>query len=557
MSSNHRDIPATPPWLQSDPTAQPVSGPQDAGDGHRDDIGRDNHIAHPDEDQRATTARHVDDGASSASDQWEVETPRWVTAPWPGEEQADGDAPRPDEPWFPQQAPGPYGPPPFGPDGGGYPPPPPFDPGFAPGGFPPPGTGPDGPPPWAFGPEHRPPFPPGPSQGPGFEGAPADAPRELAGWDAPQPGPGPAPGPQGPGWGGPPPGPNPYSPGAPHGPGHDQYGPGPGMPPGPAGPGHGHRQSAPGALDEVALLRKARRAPHSGWRRAVHRMSGGSINPGESPDALHYAELVERVNRPVRGDYRIAVLSLKGGVGKTTATVGLGSIFASLRGDRVIAVDANPDLGTLGQRIPQQTRSTVRDLLADNSIYRYSDVRAHTSQSPSRLEVLASERDPAVAEAFSEDDYRGVMKVLQRFYNIIITDCGTGLSHSAMNGVLDLANALILVSSPAIDGARSAGATLDWLQAHGYGHLVSRAVVVLSHSRSGSSTIDTKQLSQHFLTRCRAVQMIPFDDHLAEGAEVDLELLNRRTHRSLVELAAVVADDFSSTTMRRVDPYLG
>ena len=324
------------------------------------------------------------------------------------------------------------------------------------------------------------------------------------------------------------------------------------MPPGPPG-----RQSAAGALDEVALIRKARRAPHSGWRRAVHRMSGGSINPGESADALHYAELVERVNRPVRGDYRIAVLSLKGGVGKTTTTVGLGSIFSSLRGDRVIAVDANPDLGTLAQRIPQQTRSTVRDLLADNSIYRYSDVRAHTSQSPSRLEVLASERDPAVAEAFSEDDYRGVMKVLQRFYNIIITDCGTGLSHSAMNGVLDLANALILVSSPAIDGARSAGATLDWLQAHGYGHLVSRAVVVLSSSRSGSSTIDTKQLSQHFLTRCRAVQMIPFDDHLAEGAEVDLDLLNKHTHRSLVELAAVVADDFSSTTMRRVDPYLG
>ncbi|MBJ7288613.1 MAG: AAA family ATPase [Williamsia sp.] len=326
-----------------------------------------------------------------------------------------------------------------------------------------------------------------------------------------------------------------------------------GRPPGPSAP----PENRPGrtSIDEVALLRKARRAPGSGWRRAVHRISAGTINPGDSPDDIYYQQLVERVNRPVRGDYRIAVLSLKGGVGKTTTTVGLGSIYSSLRGDRVIAVDANPDLGTLAQRIPQQTRSTVRDLLADSSIYRYSDVRAHTSQSPSRLEVLASERDPAVAEAFSEQDYRGVMRVLQRFYNIILTDCGTGLSHSAMNGVLDLANALILVSSPAIDGARSAGATLDWLQAHGYGHLVSRAVVVLSSSRSGASTIDTKQLSQHFLTRCRAVQMIPFDDHLAEGAEMDLELLGKGTHRALVELAATVADDFSSTNLRRTDPF--
>lgn len=350
-----------------------------------------------------------------------------------------------------------------------------------------------------------------------------------------------------------------------------QYNPGPpptvqGFPPagyppsGPAQPQQEYGRPAPGAygpasLDEVALLRKARRAPASGWRRTVHKLSAGAINPGESPEDLVYKQLIDRVNQPVRGDYRIAVLSLKGGVGKTTTTVGLGSTFASLRGDRVIAVDANPDLGTLAQRIPQQTRSTVRDLLADEAIFRYSDVRAHTSQAPSRLEVLASERDPAVAEAFSETDYRGVMTVLQRYYNIIITDCGTGLSHSAMNGVLDMANALILVTSPAIDGARSAGATLDWLQAHGFGHLVNSAVVVLSSSRPGASTIDTDQLSAHFLTRCRAVQQIPFDDHLAEGAEVDLDLLGKATRRALVEMAATVADDFPSTTTRRNAPY--
>ncbi|MDL9936709.1 MinD/ParA family protein [Gordonia sp. ABSL1-1] len=335
---------------------------------------------------------------------------------------------------------------------------------------------------------------------------------------------------------------------------------GPGVPP-PGGPQFAPGYPGPGAqqgpgLDEVALLRKARRAPSRGWRRAVHTLSAGAINPGESSGDIEYQRLLERVNRPVRGDYRIAVLSLKGGVGKTTTTVGLGSTFASLRGDRVIAVDANPDLGTLAQRVPQQTASTVRDLLADQNVYRYSDVRAHTSQAPSRLEVLASERDPAMAEAFSEEEYRGVVTILQRFYNIILTDCGTGLSHSAMRGVLDLANAIILVSSPALDGARSAGATLDWLEAHGYGHLVSRAVVVLSSSRPGSSTIDTDQLGQHFLTRCRAVHAVPFDDHLAEGAEVDLDLVSKGAKRALVELAATIADDFTGPPMRQ-DPFYG
>lgn len=302
-------------------------------------------------------------------------------------------------------------------------------------------------------------------------------------------------------------------------------------------------QSGP-SVNDLNLLKKARKAPRSGWRRAVHKASRGMINPGESPADSVQNDLMARVNQPVRGDHRIAILSLKGGVGKTTTTVGLGSTFSSVRGDRVIAIDANPDLGTLAHRVPRQTRSTVRNLLEDSGITRYSDVRAHTSQAPSRLEVLASEQDPAVSEAFSEADYRKAISVLQSFYNIILTDCGTGLMHSAMAGVLDMASSLVLVTSPAIDGARSASATLDWLDHHGYEKLVQRTVVVVNASRRGSSSVDLDHLRKLFLDRTRAVQVVPFDDHLAEGAEIDLDLVSKPTRRALLELAAIVAEDF-------------
>lgn len=300
-----------------------------------------------------------------------------------------------------------------------------------------------------------------------------------------------------------------------------------------------------------ALLKRSRRTPRGGWRRGVHRATGGYVNLGESTSDQRQRALVERIEQPIRNDYRIALLSLKGGVGKTTVTVGLGSTFASLRGDCVVAVDANPDFGTLGQRVPLQTRSTVRDLIAARpDIKSYSDVRAHTSQAPSRLEVLASEQDPAISEAFSEDDYRQVIDILQVYYNIILTDCGTGIMHSAMSGVLDLANSLVLVSSPAVDGARSAAATLDWLQLHGYGHLVERTVVVISAARPGSSVIDMDALTDYFMRRCRAVTVVPFDEHLAEGSVMDLELLRPATKRAFMELAAMVADDFADAAGR-------
>ena len=236
---------------------------------------------------------------------------------------------------------------------------------------------------------------------------------------------------------------------------------------------------------------------------------------------LRRRDMINRVRTPVAGGHhRVAVLSLKGGVGKTTTTVGLGSTLASLRGDRVIAVDANPDRGTLSDKVRLETAATVRDLLNERGhIRRYADVRTFTSQAPSRLEVLASDRDPTVSVAFSEQDYCTVARVLEHYYSICLTDCGTGLLHSAMSGVLRMADQIILVSSPSVDGARSASATLDWLAAHSYGDLVNNAVVVLSNVRPRSkSTVDLNRLEEHFAARCRAVIKIPYDAHLEEGS---------------------------------------
>lgn len=394
-------------------------------------------------------------------------------------------------------------------------------------------------------------FPEGPQP---ETGAPEHPSGPIYSWAPPPP-----PMPQQPMYPQPPMGPPPGQPGPagpPMGPGPGwQQGPGPHQAQTPFQPQHVPAPGQPGhSVNDLNLLKRARRAPRSGWRRAVHKATGGMLNPGESAADIVYRDLVDRVNAPVRGDYRIAILSLKGGVGKTTTTVGLGSTFASLRGDRVIAIDANPDLGTLAHRVPRQTRSTVRNLLEDPHITRYSDVRAHTSQAPSRLEVLASEQDPAVSEAFSEADYRKAIGILQAFYNIILTDCGTGLMHSAMAGVLDMASSLVLVTSPAIDGARSASATLDWLDHHGYGKLVERTVVVVNASRRGASTVDLDQLRKLFLDRTRAVQVVPFDDHLAEGAEIDLELVSKPTRRALLELAAMVADDFGYISSQQYHP---
>lgn len=119
----------------------------------------------------------------------------------------------------------------------------------------------------------------------------------------------------------------------------------------------------PPALDQTNLVNAVKKAPRSGWRKMLYNVTGGHWNVGDSQQDLEHDQLLEKIRRPLRGDYRIAVMSLKGGVGKTTTTVALGGVFSSIRHDRVIAIDANPDLGTLAQRVAAPGPATIRDLL--------------------------------------------------------------------------------------------------------------------------------------------------------------------------------------------------
>ncbi|MFB7370445.1 FhaA domain-containing protein [Streptomyces sp. NPDC056222] len=251
---------------------------------------------------------------------------------------------------------------------------------------------------------------------------------------------------------------------------------------------------------------------------------------------------------PVTQCHKIAVISLKGGVGKTTTTTALGATLASERQDRVVAIDANPDAGTLSRRVRCETGATIRDLVAElPNIDNYMAVRRFTSQSPSGLEILANEADPALSTAFDEEDYRKVVGCLGQHYPIVLTDSGTGLLHSAMRGILDFADQLIVIATPSVDGATSASTTLDWLSAHNYDDLVQRSITVISETRKKSKMVRVNDVVDHFRARCRGVVLIPFDEHLATGAEVDLEQMKPRTRQAYFELATLVAADFPRT----------
>ncbi|MGF3054850.1 AAA family ATPase [Microbacterium sp. YY-03] len=294
----------------------------------------------------------------------------------------------------------------------------------------------------------------------------------------------------------------------------------------------------------------AKPEPEGAWRHLVYSMTGKRINLGDSKRARARKALTAQIAAPLTGGSRfVPILSRKGGVGKTTVTALLGMALADARDDRVIAVDANPDRGTLAERIARQTTKTVRDLVrARDDIRGYNDISDIVARDETRLDVLASDSDPRVSEAFSDDDYRAVADVTARYYSLVLTDTGTGIVHSVMGATLDLADQLIIVAGLSVDEAKLASETLTWLETNGYAQQAQNAIVVLNQASVGTPLVHRNELESHFRTRVREVVSIPYDTMIATGSAISFRDLQPETRDAARKLAAKVIDALRKPT---------
>ena len=299
----------------------------------------------------------------------------------------------------------------------------------------------------------------------------------------------------------------------------------------------------------IDVSAKNRPAPETGFRRFLYFLSLKSINLGDNLRVRERKATDARISTVLEGGAKfVPVLTRKGGVGKTTVTTLLGMAMALVREDRVIAIDANPDRGTLAERVSKSTRFTVRDVVnRAAAVDGFSDFTTMVSRDATRLHVLASDSDPMLSEAFDEGDYNVVADMAARYYTVILTDCGTGIVHSVMRPTLQRANGLVIVSGGSVDEARLASETLTWLEANGYGDLVRQSVVALNTATQGTNLVKLDEIESHFKSRVRAVVKIPYDPALAAGSVIKFDQLHKNTREAARELAALVIEGLAKS----------
>ena len=335
--------------------------------------------------------------------------------------------------------------------------------------------------------------------------------------------------------------------------------------PGPIQPGRPPQQpwpygpqgqfTAPGSYADAIrrddLLRARKPEPGRGWRKTLFKATFGLVNLGPSPDEIHEAQQINRIRSALSGHYKVGVMG-KGGVGKTTMSASIGSLFAELRQeDRVVAVDADTAFGKLGSRVDPKALSSYWELASDQHLESFADIRNRVGSNAAGLFVLAGEASPARRRVLDPAVYREAASRLDRHFTISIIDCSSTMDSPVTQEVLRDLDALIVVSSPWVDGAGAAGQTLDWLAAHGLNGLLQRTVVVLNDSDGHADKRTRSVLAQQFAGQGQAVVEVPFDGHLRPGGVIaGTRQLAPATRRKFIEIAAALAANFPTSDDR-------
>ncbi len=277
------------------------------------------------------------------------------------------------------------------------------------------------------------------------------------------------------------------------------------------------------------------------WRDLIHRVTGIDLGPGK--DARYEQDLRNRIRTVVGGAFPIAVLNLKGGVGKTAVVEALGSTFAGVRHDRVIAVDI--DAGDLAERHGRRNSLSMADLLTDHAVTQYTDVRAHTYMNSFGLEVLGQPDYAHTDWRLERHDVVKVFSVMRNHYSVVLLDCVKALNSAVMEAVLPESRALVVVTSTSVDAIRKTRTTLEWLCHNGYQRFMKSTVLAINHVEPARvDSVAAKEL-ERLSAHLAATVVLPFDRHVHEGKQIELDRLSKESRRSYLEMAAVLADMFA------------
>lgn len=299
--------------------------------------------------------------------------------------------------------------------------------------------------------------------------------------------------------------------------------------------------------------------PHPTWG-----LRGGLARVGiklnKSSKEQDYDRDVLRMRRKLAHPQTVLVVNLKGGIGKSTQAVAIGSTLAQHRHD-VAVLDATTD-GSIRRRMPiEENKPVTSDIQKFLHVSRSrpltgGEIKVQLLSNKSGLAALVSP-DDTNDYRFGAEDYRDALLQLHREYRVTLVDMSPDRSVPAFWPAIQSAHAIILVATPTSDCMFKTQHFIDLLRAHRYEALLSRTVLVWNNAIPGDIIIDVPRSQGTFVSQLSpdnnpttCLVDIPLDPHLASSGEINLALVQKRTRRQLERAAALVMDKLPDWSTR-------
>ncbi|MBU0460960.1 MAG: AAA family ATPase [Nanoarchaeota archaeon] len=142
----------------------------------------------------------------------------------------------------------------------------------------------------------------------------------------------------------------------------------------------------------------------------------------------------------IQGGKIIGVISLKGGVGKTTTVTNLGALLANEFSKKVLVVDANFSAPNLGLHVGiVNPNKTIHDVLSDK-IPIYSAIRSHELG----FDIIPASLNPKKINPFK---LKSKLESVRNNYDIILIDSSPTLNEEILTTMI-ASDHLLVVTSP-------------------------------------------------------------------------------------------------------------
>ena len=304
--------------------------------------------------------------------------------------------------------------------------------------------------------------------------------------------------------------------------------------PAPEGSGPG-----PGPLAPQSAGALVRRNPHGDpLIRRIGDKVRRAVGTSATSDAREQAAITAMLARPVPTCRQLAIVSIRGGAGKTTLAALIGAAIAEHRDDRVLVVDADPELGSLPLRLGVRPERSMRDLARANP-RSWEEATGYLSQANERLWVLSGSATGGMDTELELGTFRAAFGGVGRYFSTSVIDCGAGILGGVQAGMFETAHAQVLVTPSTVDGALSARRALDWFADRGHTGLLSRTVISLvAHTPRADADLD--RVNDLLGAGGRPVIHLPYDRHLATGTSIEMSRVGAGTRTAAIRLAAEV-----------------